>query len=129
MQYPIAIFYKDKNYHVTVPDIPDLNITGENMADAVSNARMMVIGHLHQLIENDKKIPNPTPISDHLKKPEYLGYTWAIVSVELARIMGESIELNLQISVKLFKQLTQKYPDVSMEHIVITALKQQLQNQ
>lgn len=127
MQYPIAIFHKDKNYHVSVPDIPELSTSGNNMAEIIANTRMAVITHLHQLIDNDKKIPQPMPISAYLTAPEFSGCTWAIVSVELARIMGESMDLELQLPIKLFKQATQKFPDDSIENIIISALKNYLE--
>lgn len=97
------------------------------MADLITDTRMAVISHLHQLIENDKKIPSPMPISTYLKDLQFSGCTWAIVSIELARIMGESIDLELQLPVKLFKQLRQKFPDESLEKIIISALKNHLE--
>lgn len=127
MQYPIAIFHKDNDYHVSVPDIPELRISGTNMAELITDTRMAVITHLHQLIESDRKIPTPLPISSYLKDVKFSGCTWAIVSVELSRIMGESIDLELQIPVKLFKQLRQKFPDESFDKIIISALKNHLE--
>lgn len=126
MQYPVAIFHKGDDFYVNVPDIPDLAITGQNMAEVIANTRINVIVHLHQLIENDKKIPQPHPINTYLSNPDYAGCTWTIVSVELARIMGESVDFELQLPVKLFKQLSQKFPDEPMEKIVLNALKQYL---
>lgn len=41
--------------------------------------------------------------------------------------MGESIDLELQLPVKLFKQLRQKFPDESLEKIIISALKNHLE--
>lgn len=127
MQYPIAIFQKDKNYHVNVPDIPELSASGDNMAEVIANARMAVITHLHELIENDQKIPQALSISTYLNEPEFLGCTWAIISVELTHIMGESIDLELQLPVRLFKQATQKFPDESIDKIIISALKNYLE--
>lgn len=129
MQYPIAIFQKDNQYYVTVPDIPSLQAQGDNMADAVSNARMVVINHLHQLHERDAVLPEPTPVSNHLSKPEYAGYIWAIVGVELARILGESVEVTVQLPARLYSQVSKGFPDDTMDKVVIAALKQYMASQ
>ncbi|MFW2176986.1 MULTISPECIES: type II toxin-antitoxin system HicB family antitoxin [unclassified Moraxella] len=127
MQYPIAIFQKDSCFFVNFPDIPMLEAQGNNMAEAVSNARMALIHHLHQLMEEEANLPQPTPVSNHLIKPEYAGYTWAIVGIELARIKGEQVELNVQIAQSLYQQLLRHDPNESLDKIVSLALKRYLQ--
>lgn len=123
MQYPVAIYHKEDGYHVMVPDIPSLTTTGHDMAEAVSNARTVVINHLFQLLEEDSPIPQPSPVSQHLTNPDYAGFTWAIVGIEMSRIMGESMELTVHLPTRLFKQITKQYRDEPLDSVIVKALK------
>ena len=126
MQYPIAIYQQNNAYHVTVPDIESLCVVDSSMAGAVSNTRMAVMSHLYHLIEEDLPIPEPSSVTEHLIKPKYAGYTWAIVSVELSRIMGKTVEVTLQLPSQLISQATEQFADESLDKIVLMALKSYL---
>lgn len=126
MQYPIAIYLKDEAYQVIVPDIPELHTQGTDMSDAVANARNVVIHHLYQLLEQDSKLPQPSSVSSHLNNPKFAGCTWAIVGIEMSRIMGETVETTIHLPTRLFKQITRTFPDKSLDAVVIAALKQYL---
>ncbi len=126
MQYPIAIYLKDQQYYVIIPDIPELQAQGKNMGDAVANARTTVINHLYTLLDQDKTLPQPTAVAAHLTNPKFAGCTWAIVGIEMSRIMGDTLEISVNLPNRLFKQVAQTYPDTPIDSIIITALKQYL---
>lgn len=123
MQYPIAIYHKDNSYQVIIPDIPELQTQGDDMGDAVSNARSAVISHLYQLLEHDSHLPQPSAVSTHLTNPKYAGCTWAIVGIEMSRIMGETVETTVNLPTRLFRQVSTAFPDETLETVVINALK------
>lgn len=123
MQYPIAIYQKDSKYHVVVPDIPDLATQADSMGEAVANGRAVVINHLYQLLQQDKTLPAPTSVSNHLSNPKFAGFTWAIVGIEISRIMGETIETTINLPTRLFKQISQQYPDEPPDTVIANALK------
>lgn len=129
MQYPIAIYQQNNAYHVTVPDIESISVIDSSMAGAVSNTRMAVMSHLYHLIEEDLPIPEPSSVTEHLIKPKYAGYTWAIVSVELSRIMGKTVEVTLQLPSQLISQAIEQFADESLDKIVLMALKSYVKNQ
>lgn len=129
MQYPIAIYQQNNAYHVTAVDNESLCVVDSSMAGAVSNTRMAVMSHLYHLIEEDLPIPQPSSVTEHLIKPKYAGYTWAIVSVELSRIMGKTVEVTLQLPSQLVSQATEQFADESLDKIVLMALKSYVKNQ
>lgn len=126
MQFPVAIYHNNDGYQVVVPDIPALTTTGIDMAEAVSNARTVVINHLYHLVEIDATIPEPSPVSKHLTNPKYAGATWAIVGIDMSRILGETIALDVNLPTRLFKQAVQAHRDTPIDIIIAEALKQYL---
>lgn len=123
MQYPIAIYQKHNKYHVIVPDIPELTTQADDIGDAVANGRSLVINHLYQLLEQDKTLPLPTPVSNHLSNPKFAGFTWAIVGIEISRIMGETIETTVNLPARLFKQISKQHRDEPLDTVIVNALK------
>lgn len=129
MQYPIAIFQQNNSYHVSIPDIEHLSVVDSSMADAIANARLAVMRHLHRLMQDDQPLPEPSAITAHLHKPQYAGYIWAVVSVELSRLIGETVEVTLQLPKQLLAQVTQQFKDESLDNIMLLALKHYLKSQ
>lgn len=128
MQFPIAIVHNNNQYIASVPDIPNLQVVGDSVADVVANTRLTVIQHLHQLLETDVSLPEPSPVAVYLEHPEYAGCIWAIVGIELSRILGESIEVNLQLPARLYSKITKTFPKEPLEKVVIEALKRYIDN-
>lgn len=128
MQYPIAIYYRDGQYQVVVPDIDTLTTTGDTIAEAVSNARMILLNHLHQLIMQDLPIPCPSPVGQHLDNPLYAGLTWAIVNIDITRLTGATKQLTVQLPVHLHEQLHHAFQDMPLDKVVTNALKYYLAN-
>lgn len=126
MQYPIAIVHQNNQYFVTIPDIPSLQVIGDSVADVVADTRLTVIKHLQTLIQTDQPLPEASPVSVFLEKPEFAGCIWAIVGIELSRILGDSIEINLQLPARLYTKIGQTFPNDPLEKVVIEALKQYL---
>ena len=126
MQYPIAIFQQNNHYYVTIPDMKTLSVADDTMAGAVANARLAILNHLQRLVESDLPIPEPSPVTNHLTKPEYAGYIWAIVSVDLGRIMGEAMEISISLPHTLGNQVMQQFPHEPLDRVIVLALKQYL---
>lgn len=128
MQYPIAIYKNHDTFYVSIPDIPKLTeIQGKDVAEAIYNARLTVSEHLYDLLQQDCQFPEPTAISAHVSNPDYAGYIWAVVSIEMSRIMGETAELTIRLPVRLVSELHHSYPNRDINQIILDALKGHLE--
>lgn len=126
MQYPIAI-YKDPNgYTAIIPDIPTLTATGSDMAEVIAIARHVVLNHLLALIQEDLPLPEPSAVSERVNESKFAGYIWAVVHIELSRLIGDSIELTIRLPAKVITHVHQHFPDDNINQVILDALKQYL---
>lgn len=129
MQYPIAITHNNNQYTVSIPDIPSLQVVGNSVADVVSDARSVVTDHLKLLIQQDAVLPEASSVSSFLEHPEYAGCIWAVVGVDLARIIGDHIEINIQLPAHLYAKLAKTFSNQPLDKVVTDALKHYLTTQ
>lgn len=85
MLYPITIEIGDADhaYGVVVPDILGCFSVGDSFENAVINAREAIEGHLEQLCEDHLDIPQASDMSIHVNNPEFAGWVWALVEVDI----------------------------------------------
>lgn len=107
MLYPIAILQGDANHAwgVEVPDIPGCFSAGEDLDDALAMAREAIEGHLELLAESGEPIPEAHTLTHHTKNPEYAGYIWAIVDIDVTRYMGKSEKINITLPAYLINRI------------------------
>lgn len=125
MQYPIAIYKDNEGFHVTIPDLPELTARGKDMGEVISNTRRILIEYLQGLVQQNINFSRPSPIGDYVSNPEFAGCIWAVVSIELSRIMGETAEMTIRLPVQLLSHLYRTYPDKDINQIILGALKLQ----
>lgn len=107
MHYPIAIFQKDAVFYGLLPDLPELKIKAQDIAGVISQARVCIIHHLYALAANEQPLPLGSDIATHLintadQKNNFAGCTWAIVSINAARILGADISLTIEMPERLW---------------------------
>lgn len=107
MLYPIAIEAGDDNtaFGVTVPDLPGCFSAGESMDEAVANAKEAITGHIELLVEMGADIPALSTLNVLAQNPEYAGYTWALVDVDLTRLLGGSEKINVTLPKSLIDRI------------------------
>ena len=83
MRYPIGIETGDSKhaYGVVVPDLPGCFSAGDNLDEALSNAREAILLHLEGLLDDGQAFPRPSTIEELRGKRSYRRRTWAIVDV------------------------------------------------
>jgi predicted RNase H-like HicB family nuclease len=65
MRYPIILHTDDdKQFGVTVPDLPGCFSHGDSVENAVDNAREAILFHAQGLVSGKQTIPLPTEIVD-----------------------------------------------------------------
>ncbi|MBD9642492.1 MULTISPECIES: type II toxin-antitoxin system HicB family antitoxin [Pantoea] len=99
MFYPIAIEAGDQStaFGVTVPDLPGCFSAGDTLEAAVTNAKEAIIGHLELLVELEQDIPAVSELKSLMKDPQYAGYVWVLIDVDVTRILGGSEKINVTL--------------------------------
>ncbi|APS28341.1 MULTISPECIES: type II toxin-antitoxin system HicB family antitoxin [Pectobacterium] len=107
MFYPIAIEAGDDThaYGVTVPDLPGCFSAGDTLDDAIANAKEAITGHIELLIEMGQDIPTVSSVGQLAKNSEYAGYTWAVVDIDVTRLMGGSEKINVTLPKSLIDRI------------------------
>jgi len=98
MRYPVVI-HKDKtsDYGVTVPDLPGCFSAGDTLEDALTQAVEAIECHLEGLLLDGEEIPPAQSIETHLENRDYAGGTWALVSVDLSRLVSKAKRINITL--------------------------------
>ncbi len=128
MLYPVAIQQKDNVYHAHFPDVPELEIHHSNMADTITSSRQAIMKHISHLLDTETDIPEASDLNVHLEDPKYAGWTWAIVSLDIERIIGEKIDVKVNIQQRLYEKVQQhiKEQDIDFNSFVVDAIKKAL---
>ena len=96
MRYPVIIHKDpDSDYGVTVLDLPGCFTAGDTVDDAIVQAVEAIECHIEGLVLDGQTIPTPQSIEFHQKNPDYADGIWALVSVTLDKLPGESRCVNI----------------------------------
>ncbi|WP_458526457.1 type II toxin-antitoxin system HicB family antitoxin [Onishia taeanensis] len=107
MHYPIAVEVGDEHhaYSVAVPDLPGCFSAGDTFDEAVDNAREAIEGHLESLADHGDAIPSASAIEQHLANPDYAGWVWAVVEIDMTPYLGKSHKVNVTLPDLLIKRI------------------------
>ena len=116
MWFPVAVEVGGKKtvYGVVVPDIPGCFSAGETFDEALANAREAVEIHLESLAEHCEPIPQASNIGAFLDDPDYAGWVWAAVEVDVTPYLGKSHKVNVTLPDMLIKRIDEtvsRHPD------------------
>ena len=98
MEYLIVI-HKDPEsvYGVSVPDLPGCFSAGETLAEAMTAAQEVIIGHIDTLLIEGRPIPNQLPLEEHLADEHYRDGVWALVNIDVSKISGKAVRINITV--------------------------------
>lgn len=107
MFYPIAIEAGDDThaYGVTVPDLPGCFSAGDTLDEAISSAKEAITVHIELLIEMGQDIPAVSSVGKLAKAPEYRDHTWAVVDIDVTRLMGGAEKINVTLPKSLIDRI------------------------
>jgi predicted RNase H-like HicB family nuclease len=107
MLYPIAIEPGDEThaFGVVVPDIPGCFSAGDTLDEAIANAREAIELHLEGLAEDDSDIPVAGTVAQHQANPDFVGWIWAVVDVDVTRYMGKAEKINITLPASLIRRI------------------------
>ncbi|EHI7917029.1 type II toxin-antitoxin system HicB family antitoxin [Salmonella enterica] len=107
MLYPVAIDKGDLSFGVRVPDIPGCFSGGDSYQDALESVRDAIDAHLELLVEDGEAIPEATDVEKWLSDPDYKGVVWALVDVDITRLMGKAEKINVTLPSMLIRRIDQ----------------------
>lgn len=107
MKYPIAIEPGDEHcaYGVVVPDLPGCFSAGDTLDDAIDNAREAIELWLETVIDDGGAVPEPRTIAEHQANPEYQGWVWAVVPVDLAALSDKVERVNITLPARVLRRI------------------------
>lgn len=99
MKFPIAIEPGTETtaWGVVVPDLPGCFSAGDTAEDAFANALDAIEAHCEILAEDNIDIPLPRPLAEWQRDPEFSGWVWALVDVDLSRFDGRAEKINITL--------------------------------
>ena len=109
MRYPIAIESGDEThaYGVMVPDLPGCFSAGDSLDEAIANAKEAIELWLETVIEDGEPIPEAAPIAKHQADPEFTGWIWALVEVDLSKLSGKAKRVNITLPERVLAAIDQ----------------------
>lgn len=107
MLYPIAIEPGDDQhaFGVVVPDIPGCFSAGDTLDEALANAREAIEFHLEGLAEDQLDIPVARSVAHHQAAPEFAGWIWAVIDIDLTRYLGRAEKINITLPASLIRRI------------------------
>ncbi|EQC1353642.1 type II toxin-antitoxin system HicB family antitoxin, partial [Escherichia coli] len=97
----------DSSFGVRVPDIPGCFSGGNNYQDAIESAHEAIEAHIELLVENGEAVPKATCIENWLEDPDYSDAVWALVDVDITRLMGKAEKINVTLPSLLIRRIDQ----------------------
>ncbi|WP_334472576.1 type II toxin-antitoxin system HicB family antitoxin [Arsenophonus sp. PmNCSU2021_1] len=107
MLYPIAIDKANSSFGVRVPDIQGCFSGGETLSDAVESAKEAIEAHLELLLQEKESLPIANSIDKYLSDAEYKNVIWAVVDVDVTRLMGKTEKINVTLPSLLIHRIDQ----------------------
>ncbi|MBK1642081.1 hypothetical protein CKO12_09375 [Chromatium okenii] len=83
-------------FGVVVPDLPGCFSAGDTIDEALDFVLEAIDLHLEGIIEDGGEIPLSKPIAEHLANPDFAGWIWAIVTVDVSRFEKQE-EINISL--------------------------------
>lgn len=107
MRYPIAIEPGDAThaFGVVVPDLPGCFSAGDTLDEAVDNAKEAMELWLETVIDDGGAVPEPRSITEHQADPEFSGWVWAVVTIDLAELSDKAERVNVTLPARVLRRI------------------------
>lgn len=107
MRYPIAIEPGDgaHAFGVVVPDLPGCFSAGDTLDEAIDGAKEAIELWLETVIDDGGLVPEPRSITAHQANPEFSGWVWAVVTVDLAELSDKAERVNITLPSRVLRRI------------------------
>jgi len=109
MNYVVAIEPGDEthSFGVAVPDLPGCFSAGDTLDEAIANAQEAIELWLETVIDDGQPVPEAQPLSKHQANPEFAGWIWAVVAVDLASLSDKVERINITLPARVLRRIDQ----------------------
>lgn len=99
MIYPVFIELGDDThaFGVVVPDLPGCFSAGDTLDEAMDNAREAMCLWLEGCIDDGQPVPQPSDPNTAIQNPDYKGWCFAMIEVDLSKISGKTKRINITL--------------------------------
>ncbi|GHB19401.1 type II toxin-antitoxin system HicB family antitoxin [Salinicola rhizosphaerae] len=107
MQYPIAIEWGDDQHAtgIVFPDIPGAVTAGDSVEQAYELAVEVAHIQLEEMVSAGQSIPMPGNIEQHRKNPEFEGWGWGLVEIDVTPYLGKTEKVNVTLPGSLVRRI------------------------
>ena len=109
MHYPIAIETgtDSQAYGVVVPDLPGCFSAGDTLDEAMLNAKEAIELWLEVAIDDGQAVPEPQSLAVHQSKRTFKGWTWGLVTVDIASLSDKAERINITLPSRVLRRIDQ----------------------
>ncbi|MDZ7852021.1 MAG: type II toxin-antitoxin system HicB family antitoxin [Halomonas sp.] len=99
MQYPIAIEWGDEHTATGIlfPDIPGAITAGDTVEQAYEMAVEVAHIQLEERAAAGEAIPMPGDIAEHRQNPDFAGWGWGLVEIDITPYLGKTEKVNVTL--------------------------------
>lgn len=107
MRYPCVIEKGDDQhaYGVVFPDCPGCYSAGDTLDEALNNASEALAGWMESMVEEGYPIKSPSSFDEIMKDPEYRGWVFAMIDVDLDKLNGKTERINICLPSRILRRL------------------------
>lgn len=107
MQYPIAIEWGNDQYATGIifPDIPGATTAGDTIEHAWEMAVEVAHIQLGELASAGKTIPMPGDMARHRQNPEFEGFGWGMIDIDVSPYLGRTEKVNVTLPGHVIRQI------------------------
>ena len=108
MWYPIAIEEPNGTAHafgVVVPDLPGCFSAGDTFDEAMKNAKEAIELWLESVLDDGDDIPEPRTAAHYRGHPDFVSWTWAAVSIDLAELSNHAERVNITLPSRVLRRI------------------------
>ncbi len=104
-----AVVHKDEDsaFGVTFPDLPGCFSAGDSLDEAIMNTKEAIELWMESVIEEGTPIPAAASITKHQADPDFAGWIWALVEVDLSRLSGKAKRVNITLPERVLSAIDQ----------------------
>ena len=109
MHYPIAIETgtDTQAFSVVVPDLPGCFSAGDTLDAAMTNAKESIELWLEVAIDDGLVVPEPQTLAAHQAKRAFKGWTWGLVTVDIASLSDKAERINITLPSRVLRRIDQ----------------------
>ena len=105
MRYPCAIETGNGVYGVIFPDLPGCYSSGETLEDAFKDAKEAAESWMDAMADEGLEIPAPSAIDEVVKNPDYKGWIFGSVDIDMSKISDKAERVNITLPKRVLRRL------------------------